>query len=90
MNAWCRDLAKSCASHKLGQELADALLHGDGVAHDRALEEVEVESVAYVVLNALGLDAGDYSFAYVTRWSGGSVELLKDTAGCVIDTPRGS
>jgi len=41
---------------------------------------VEVESVAYVVCHALGLDRGDYSFAYVTRWSEGSTDLLRETA----------
>jgi hypothetical protein len=41
-----------------------------------ASAEVEVESVAYIVCDALGLDSGDYSFPYVTRWAEGSEELV--------------
>jgi DNA primase len=69
----------------LVHELAHALLHGDGVARGRELQEVQVESVAYVVCGALGLDTGDYSFAYVAGWSGGVAALVKETAERVID-----
>jgi hypothetical protein len=31
------------------------------------IAEVEVESVAFIVLDALGLTSDDYSFHYVTR-----------------------
>jgi hypothetical protein len=41
---------------------------------------VEVESVAFIVCDALGLDSGDYSFPYVTRWAEGSDELVGQTA----------
>jgi len=68
----------------LVHELAHALLHDDGVARSRELAEVEVESVAYIVCSALALDTGDYSFAYVARWSGGVAELVRDTAERVI------
>jgi hypothetical protein len=46
--------------------------------------EVEVESVAYIVCDAIGLDSGDYSFAYVARWAEGSTDLLKETGERVI------
>ncbi len=36
----------------------------------------------------VGLDAGDYSFAYAARWAGGSEDLIKDTAGRVIDCAK--
>jgi hypothetical protein len=42
--------------------------------------EVEVESVAYVVCEALGLESGGYIFPYVTRWAEGSSDLVRDTA----------
>jgi hypothetical protein len=42
--------------------------------------EVEVESVAFIVCDALGLDSGGYSFPYVTRWAEGSEEFVKQTA----------
>jgi hypothetical protein len=40
--------------------------------------------VAYIVCDAVGLDSGDYSFAYVARWSDGARGLVKDTAERVI------
>ena len=49
-----------------------------------AIAEVEVESVAYIVCDALGLNTGDYSFTYVARWSAGKLELLRATGERVI------
>jgi hypothetical protein len=40
------------------------------------------------VCDALGLDTSDYSFAYVARWSSGDTELIKDTAGRVIECAK--
>ena len=37
-----------------------------------------------MVCEALGLDTGDYSFAYVARWAAGEIDLVKDTAQWVI------
>lgn len=54
----------------LAHELAHGLLH-EGV-EDRALAELEAESVAYVVCGQFGVDSGDYSFGYVTTWAGGT------------------
>ena len=82
------DVTPAQALKTLVHELAHGLLHGDGVARARELQEVEVESVAYVVCGALGLDTGDYSFAYVAGWSGGVAEQIKDTAERVIDCAR--
>jgi antirestriction protein ArdC len=65
-------------------ELAHLLLHRDSDLCDRALAEVEAESVAFVVANALGLDTSDYSFPYVARWGGGDAELVAATAQRVI------
>lgn len=50
-------------------ELGHALLHCEGPIKSREVAEVEVESVAYIVCNAIGLESGDYSFPYVTRWA---------------------
>lgn len=44
------------------------------------MAEVEVESVAFIVLDALGLDSSGYSFNYVARWSNGDPELVKAAA----------
>ena len=35
------------------------------------------ESVAFVVLHHLGIDAGDYSFGYVAGWQGGDEAATK-------------
>jgi hypothetical protein len=36
----------------------------------------------------VGLDAREYSFAYVARWSSGSVELVEDTAERALDCAK--
>ena len=69
-------------------ELAHALLHGDEVFRPREIQEVEVESVAYIVCDAIGLDTSDYSFAYVARWSEGSTDVLKETGERVISCAK--
>jgi hypothetical protein len=60
-------------------ELGHALLHSDELPASKEVAEVEVESVAYIVCDAIGLDSGDYSFAYVARWAEGSTDLLRET-----------
>jgi hypothetical protein len=59
----------------LAHELAHANLHAD--YQDRGLAELEAESTAFVVCNAMGIDSGDYSFGYVTGWSGGGEEAIE-------------
>lgn len=45
----------------------------------RNSQEVEAESVAFVVCNNMGLDTSDYSFKYVASWSSGKeMPELKD------------
>jgi hypothetical protein len=78
------DVGGAQAVKTLVHELAHALLHGDEVMRSREIEEVEVESVAFIVCDALGLNSGDYSFAYVARWSDGFVELVKETTARVL------
>lgn len=60
----------------LCHELGHALLHdpdgGSGAPlSDRRFCELEAESVAFVVCDALGLASDDYSFGYVASWAGG-------------------
>ncbi len=52
-------------------ELAHATLHcGDGRdPHSRAHNEVEAESIAYIVCAAMGLDTSACSFGYVRGWA---------------------
>jgi len=58
----------------LCHELAHATLHQE--RSDRPLMELEAESVAFVVCNALDLDASDWSFGYIAGWSGGGEEAI--------------
>ncbi len=58
----------------LVHEIAHAVLHEK--FDSRALAELEAESTAYVVCQALGIDSGDYSFGYVTTWAGGGGEAI--------------
>lgn len=59
-------------------ELAHSRLHdGDPMAEgmpDRAMREVQAESVAYTVAAALGLDTSGYSFGYVASWAVGKTD----------------
>jgi antirestriction protein ArdC len=58
----------------LAHELAHAVLHKD--FEDRAMAELEAESVAYVVCQAHGFDTAAYSFGYVAIWGGGSEHAI--------------
>jgi hypothetical protein len=73
----------------LAHELAHALLHES--TDDRALAELEAESVAYVVCQHLGLDTKCYSFGYVTTWAGGTsvaLRAIKGSCARIADTAR--
>ena len=70
------DLAPVHRLKTLVHEIAHAHLHGKAIP-DRSLAEVEAESVAYLVLDALGIDSGGYSFHYVAHWAGEAEDLLK-------------
>ena len=74
------DVAPAQAIKTLIHELGHALLHSDDLPRSKEIADVEVESVAYIVCDAIGLDSGDYSFAYVARWAEGSNELVRQTA----------
>ena len=58
----------------LAHEIAHALLHGK--CDNRPLAELEAESTAYVVCQALGLDTSHYSFGYVASWAGGGEQAM--------------
>lgn len=75
------------ADKTLAHELGHVLLgHEAQVVVDRDVAEIEAESVAYIVCNALGIDSASYSLAYVAGWSGGSVERIRRTAERVVST----
>ncbi|MHB8334280.1 MAG: ImmA/IrrE family metallo-endopeptidase, partial [Acidimicrobiales bacterium] len=64
----------------LAHEIGHALLHDpeSPATKDltRGLKELEAESIAYVVAQALGMDTSDYSFGYVAGWAGGGPEAI--------------
>ena len=61
----------------LAHEIAHAVLHLDAKeSHERPAMEVEAESTAYVVLDALGFDSAAYSFGYVASWAEGDKDAL--------------
>ena len=73
----------------LTHEVAHARLnHGskdDGI--DKRTREVQAESMAFVVCDALGLDTSDYSFAYIAGWSSDKdVKELKASLDAVKQT----
>lgn len=73
----------------LTHEVAHSMMHADDLgSHGAEEREVEAESVAYVVLNALGFNSADYSFGYVAHWSKGDVELVKKTGERVQRTAK--
>jgi hypothetical protein len=76
------DVTPAQALKTLVHELGHALLHGDDVVRSREIQEVEVESVAYIVCDALGLDTSDYSFSYV--------EKIKETGERAVECARKS
>jgi antirestriction protein ArdC len=82
------DAMSAQALKTLVHELGHALLHSDEVPRSKEVAEVEVESVAYIVCDAIGLDSGMYSFAYVARWADGSSDLVKETAERAIGCAR--
>jgi antirestriction protein ArdC len=82
------DVATAQAVKTLIHELGHALLHSNELPRSKEVAEVEVESVAYIVCDAIGLDSGGYSFAYVARWAEGSTDLLKETGERVMTCSR--
>jgi len=79
------------ALHELGHAMAQTDFLGTGEAaddapKDRAVRELEAESIAYVVAGVLGLDTSDYSIGYLTGWSGGKGEAVAATAERVLKT----
>jgi len=78
----------------LAHEIAHAMLHEK--YDSRAFAELEAESTAYVVCQALGIDSSDYSFGYVANWAGGgdqaiarikaSGERIQKTAATILRT----
>ena len=64
----------------MAHELGHVRLHdpsGPGAQLTRGEQEIEAESVAWLVTGHAGLAADGYSFPYVAHWSGGDVERVR-------------
>ena len=56
---------------------------------DRTRAEIEAESIAYIVMNHLGIDSSQYSFGYVATWGKGgnsALEVLRKSATTIRTT----
>ena len=77
------------ADKTLCHELGHVLLHdASRIATDRDLAEIEAESVAYIVCNALGVETASYSLPYVANWARGDVDKVRATAERVVRTAQ--
>ncbi len=82
------DAASAQAVKTMVHELSHVLLHGSDLIGDRSRQEVEVESVAFIVLDALGMNSDSYSFPYVARWAGGDMEVIAETGARVVSCAK--
>lgn len=73
-------------------EAAHVILHAEEPAGEyqqyRGIKETEAESVAYVVAGLLGLNTSPTSISYVTGWSDGDTDAVRDTAARVLHAVR--
>ncbi len=73
-------------------EISHATLkHGtDECKTDRFTNEVQAESIAFLVTGLLGLDTSDYSFGYISSWSSDKeIQELKDSLVVITETSQG-
>ncbi len=80
-----RDMAVNAQVKTLIHELSHALLRAEPDEDDpelaQAAEELVVESVAYTVCGALGLDTAGYSIPFLASWAeDGEIETIERTA----------
>lgn len=83
-----RDMPANAQVKTLCHELAHALLRAERAQEDptleHAAEELVVESVAYTVCGALGLDVSGYSVPYLASWSSTTnIEIIERTAALI-------
>ena len=59
-------------------EIAHGIMHSDPTERTSTrVTELEAETCAFVTCQTLGLDTGDYSFAYLAHWADSHEDLLK-------------
>lgn len=65
--------------HEIGHMLAHDIDTIGDIYAPRELRECEAESIAYVVLNTLGVDTSNYSIGYIASWTNNEEEILIDS-----------
>ena len=75
-------------------EYAHSQLHNkpESILMDRSTQEVQAESVAFIVSNKFGVDTSQYSFEYLASWSGNkelsqlkeSLDIIQKTSDKII------
>lgn len=79
--------AAKTLAHELGHTRADHEHRFTDYATSNACRgqaEVEAESIAYLIAAEAGLDAAAYSVPYLAGWSGGDVDLLRQSMTTVL------
>lgn len=67
-----KGMSTSATLKTLLHEIAHSRLHNTESGIPRQQKEIEAESIAFVVCNALfGINTSDYSFEYIASWSNG-------------------
>ena len=74
------------ATHEAAHLLMHTGLRAGDAPEDRAVRELEAESVAYIVAGALGMATEGYSIGYLTGWAKGNGEAVRATAERVLKT----
>lgn len=82
-----KGLAEAQYVKTLVHEIAHSRMHSESTA-TKVSKEVEAESVAYIFCQYLNIDTSTYSFEYLTAWSGGNTEILKDSFERIYSTSQ--
>ena len=90
-----KGMSQSQTVKTLIHEMAHSLLHNrdnGGMFLDTKTKEVQAESIAFSVCSHFGIDTSEYTFPYVSAWSGekdlkelkASMETIRDTSSKLI------
>ena len=90
-----RDMGETQTVKTLIHEIAHSVLHNrdtGGVLLPSKTKEVQAESVAFAVCSHFGIDTSEYTFPYISAWSGeqdlatlkDSIETIRDTSSLLI------
>ncbi len=83
--------AAKTLAHELGHIRADHEHRFTDYATSSACRgqaEVEAESIAYLITAQAGLDSATYSVPYLASWSGGDIDLLRESMARVVTVAR--